>query len=292
MIRVKFWGTRGSITTPGQDNLFYGGETPCIELTGIPNPNPGAVTLPGNPYLILDGGSGLTALQVPLMAGACGRGEGDLNFLISHYHWDHMIGLPFFRPIFIPGNRITFYGDSEANLRSTLEQLFTSNYSPLKGTQNLAAALAYRQVFLDDEMNIAGFRVQATRHHHPGKALTYRIQYGKAVVVYSTDHGIGDPEVDNNLVALAQDADLWILDGMYTVEECQECLDWGHSSQIAATKLALQANVSTAVLFHHSPNHDDKILNQMGQEAAEIAADTPTRVLMARDGLVLDVGKY
>lgn len=292
MIRVKFWGTRGSITTPGRDNLYYGGETPCVELIGIPNNNPGAVTLPDNPYLILDGGSGLTALQFPLMAGACGRGEGDLSFLISHYHWDHMIGLPFFRPIFIPGNRITFYGDSEANLRSTVEQLFTSNYSPLKGAQNLAAELAYRQVFLNDDMDIAGFRIQATRHHHPGKALTYRIQYRKAVVVYSTDHGIGDPIVDSKLVALAENADLWILDGMYTVEECQTCLDWGHSSHIAATKLALQAGVRNIVIFHHSPDHNDQMLDQMGQEGAELAAGTSTRVLMARDGLVLDVGKH
>jgi phosphoribosyl 1,2-cyclic phosphodiesterase len=292
MIRVKFWGTRGSITTPGLENLYYGGETPCIELTGIPNSDPGAVTLPNNPYLILDGGSGLTMLQFPLLAGACGRGDGNLNFLISHYHWDHMIGLPFFRPIFVPGNRITFYGDSEANLRSTVEQLFTSNYSPLKGTQNLAAELAYRQVFLDDDMDIAGFRVQATRHHHPGKALTYRIQYGNAVVVYSTDHGAGDPVVDSRLITIAQDADLWILDGMYTVEECETCLDWGHSNHLAATDLALQAHVRTVVLFHHSPNHDDEMLDQMGQEAVEITAGTSTQVLMARDGLVMDVGNY
>jgi len=292
MIRVKFWGTRGSITTPGRNNLYYGGETPCIELIGIPNNNPGAVMLPDNPYLILDGGSGLTALQVPLMAGACGRGEGDLSFLISHYHWDHMIGLPFFRPIFIPGNRITFYGDSEANLRSTVEQLFTSNYSPLKGAQNLAAELAYRQVFLDDDMDIAGFRIQATRHHHPGKALTYRIRFRDAVVVYSTDHGIGDPIVDSKLVALAENANLWILDGMYTVEECQTCLDWGHSSHLAATKLALQAGASNIVIFHHSPDHNDQMLDQMGQEAAELAAGTSTRAFMARDGLVLDVGKH
>ena len=290
MIRVKFWGTRGSITTPGLENLYYGGETPCIELIGIPNSDPGAVTLPDNPYLILDGGSGLTSLQVPLMAGACGRGEGDLSFLISHYHWDHVIGLPFFRPIFVPGNRITFYGDSEENLRSTLERLFTSNYSPLKGTQNLAAKLTYRQVRLDENMGIAGFRGQAIRHHHPGKALTYRIQYKKAVVVYSTDHSIGDAEIDAKLITLAQNAKLWILDAMYTPEECETCIDWGHSNHLMATRLALEAGVETIVLFHHAPGHNDEMLRQMEQEATELAAGSSTRVLMARDGLVLDVG--
>jgi phosphoribosyl 1,2-cyclic phosphodiesterase len=292
MIRVKFWGTRGSITTPGLENLYYGGETPCVELIGIPHSDPGAVILPNNPHLILDGGSGLTALQVPLMAGVSGRGEGDLTFLISHYHWDHVIALPFFKPIFLPGNRITFYGDSEENLRSTLERLFTSNYSPLKGTQNLAAKLTYRQVRLDETMDIAGFQVWATRHHHPGQALTYRVQYKKATVVYSTDHGIGDPQIDAKLIGLAKNANLWILDAMYTPEECETCIDWGHSDHLAATRLAIEAGVENVVLFHHAPEHNDEMLRQMEQEAIKLTAGTPTRVLMARDSLVLDVGDF
>jgi ribonuclease BN (tRNA processing enzyme) len=133
--------------------------------------------------------------------------------------------------------------------------------------------------------------VQATEHLHPGKVLTYRLQYGQATVVYSTDHGIGNSRIDAKLVTLAQDTDLWILDGMYTPEECQDCIDRGHSSHLDAVQLALQARAKTVVLFHHSPDHDDKMLDRMGREAADLAAGTPTRVLMARDGLVLDVGK-
>ena len=97
MIRVQFWGTRGSITTPGQATWHYGGHTPCVELIGFQSNEPGAVIHPENPHIILDGGSGLANLQTSLMTGACGQGQGELHFLISHYHWDHVIGLPFFR---------------------------------------------------------------------------------------------------------------------------------------------------------------------------------------------------
>jgi phosphoribosyl 1,2-cyclic phosphodiesterase len=290
MIRVKFWGTRGSITTSGKAYWHYGGETPCVEVTGYDGHEPGAAAHPGNPHLILDGGSGLATLQTKLMTGACGRGEGELHFLISHYHWDHVIGIPFFLPIFVEGNRIVFYGDSVDNLRSTLERLFTSNYSPLKGTQNLAAKLTYKQVNLDKEMEIAGFKVHAAPHHHLGNALTYRVQYGDAVVVYSTDHEAGNPAIDDKLVALAQSGDLWIMDAMYASEQQPAQQDWGHSTHLEAVQLAQKANVDNVVLFHHSPDHDDQMLDQMEFEAAESVADTPMQVLMARDGLVLDVG--
>jgi len=287
MIRVRFWGTRGSITAPGQATWYYGGYTACVDLIGFRDSKPQAT---GHAHLILDGGSGLAALQPSLMAGVCGRGQGELHILISHYHWDHVIGLPFFGPMFVPGNQIVFYGDSVNNLRSTIERLFTSNYSPLKGAQNVAANVTYRQVNLDNEMDIAGFRVQAAEHRHPGKAITYRVQYGTAVVIYSTDHDIGDPAIDGNLLELARGADMWILDGMYTPSQKRQRQNFGHSTHLEAVELALTAGVKTVALFHHAPEHDDAILDQMACEATEFAANTPTQVLMARDRLVLDVG--
>ncbi len=290
MIRVQFWGTRGSITTPGLATWHYGGHTPSVELIGFQSDAPSAVVHPENPYIILDGGSGLANLQTSLMAGACGRGEGELNFLISHYHWDHVIGLPFFRPMFVPGNCINFYGDSTESLRTTIERLFTSNYSPIKGTQKMPANLAYHQVVPGQEMNVAGFQVQAAENRHPGKVLSYRLQYGPHVVVYSTDHGAGVQAKDIKLVELARGADLWILDAMYTSEKWQRKARFGHSSPLKAVELAAEAGVETVVLFHHEPDHDDNVLDRMGLEAAEAATGTSTRVLMARDEMVIDVG--
>ncbi len=289
MIRVNFWGTRGSITSPGQATWSYGGHTPCVELIGFQNDEPGAAIHPGNPQLILDGGSGLAALQTALMKGVCGRGQGELHFLISHYHWDHLIGLPFFAPMFVKGNRIVFYGDILRNLQTSIERLFASTYAPQM--QSLAADLTYLRVE-SEGMEVAGFQVKATENRHPpAKALSYRIQSGPDVVVYSTDHEAGDQAVDAKLVELARGAHLWILDAMFTSEERQQREGWGHSSHLEAVKLALEAGVKTVVLFHHAPNHDDRMLDQMGLEAAKVADGTRTKVLMGRDGMVLDVGK-
>jgi phosphoribosyl 1,2-cyclic phosphodiesterase len=289
MIRVRFWGTRGTITTPGRATLRYGGNTPCVQVIGFQGGEPGAAMRLHNPQLILDGGTGLVSLKTVLMGGPWGRGRGELHILLSHFHWDHLIGFPFFDPMFVKGNRVVFYGVSIEAVRSSVERLFTSIYSPLKGVQNVEADLAYRRME-PSGMEIAGFQVQTAENRHPGGSLTFRIQYGSHVVVYSTDHGVGEQEVDSRLVALAQGAHLWILDAQYTSEERSHRKGWGHSSPLEAVKLALEAGVETAVLFHHDPNHDDSILDQMALEAAESAASTQTKVLMARDGMVVDVG--
>jgi phosphoribosyl 1,2-cyclic phosphodiesterase len=289
MIRVRFWGTRGTIAAPGRATLRYGGNTPCVQVIGFQGGEPGASMRLDNPQLILDGGTGLVSLQTVLMGGPWGRGRGELHVLLSHFHWDHVIGFPFFDPMFVKGNRIIFYGVSIEAVRSSVEQLFTSIYSPLKGVQNVEADLEYRRME-PSGMEIAGFQVRTAENRHPGGSLSFHIQYRSHVVVYSTDHGVGDQEVDSRLVKLAQGADLWILDAQYTSEERLRRTGWGHSSHFEAVQLAMEAGVETVALFHHSPNHDDSTLDQMALEAAESAASTQAKVLMARDGMVVDVG--
>ena len=288
MIRVQFWGTRGSIATPGQAMRYHGGNTACVQLIGFENDEPGAVMRPDNPQLILDGGTGLTALQTTLMHRAWGQGQGKLHLLLSHYHWDHLIGLPFFRPMFVKGNRMIFYGASIKNMQDSIERLFTSVYSPLDGIQNVSAQLEYRQ--LDDEIDVENFQIRTTQNRHPGGALSFRIEYGAEAVVYSTDHEAGDPVVDSSLVTFARDAHLWILDAQFDSKERHRHDGWGHSSHLEAVNLAVEAKVRMAILFHHNPDHDDTILDRMASEATEAAAGTQTRVIMARDGLVVDIG--
>jgi phosphoribosyl 1,2-cyclic phosphodiesterase len=259
-------------------------------VIGFSSDDPGAAAHPGNPCLILDGGTGLIALQRTLMEGSCGQGVGELPVVLSHYHWDHLIGIPFFDPIFIQGNRLTFYSASVEALRTSIERLFTSVSSPLKTVQNLAADVAYCQLDPNGTL-VSDFEVLVVPNLHPGGSHSYRLQYGAHAIVYTTDHEAGDPQVDRRLIELARGAQLWILDAFFTAQERPDHNGWGHSSYLEAVEFALAAGVETAVLFHHHPRHADAVLDRMGLEASELAAGTSTQVLMARDGMVVDVGR-
>jgi phosphoribosyl 1,2-cyclic phosphodiesterase len=267
MIRVQFWGTRGGIPTPQWATGRYGGNTPCVQVTGSQNGTPGAAMRPGNPQVTLDGGTGLLTMQPTLMRGPVGQGRGELHFLLSHYHWDHVLGIAFFKSLSLPGNRAVFFGATVEELRTSIERLFTSVYSPIRGTQNLAADLAYRQVALGG-MDVAGFDVRAAHNVHPAGSLSFRLQYGPHTVVYTTDHGVGDPDVDSRLVDLARGADLWILAALLSEEDKRAYPDVGHSTHLEVTRLALEAKVETAVLFHHN-RYDDNTLDRRQLEAAE-----------------------
>ncbi len=289
MIRVRLWGTRGSITAPGKKNWYYGGNTACVQLIAYQKKRPDTATHRNSPHLILDGGSGLTSLQIRLMKGAWGQGQGELHILLTHYHWDHIIGLPFFTPLFVKGNRIFFYGASVEDMQSSIERLFTSAYSPVEGVQNIGADLSYHPINFAG-MDISGFHVQATRTNHPSKTLAFRIQYQDDVVVYAPDHEADNQTIDKTLVKFADKANLWILNAHYTQKERQRHKGWGHSSHLDAVKLALQAKVETAVLFHHNPDHDDATLDKLKQEAIAAAEGNQTQILMGRDRMVLDIG--
>lgn len=287
MIRLRLWGTRGGIVSPGPRTLRYSGNTACVEVVGYDSKEPGAAARLDNPRLILDGGTGLAGLQEVLMVGSWGEGQGDLTFLLSHYHWDHLIGLAMpFKPIIIRGNRLVFYGASVQEVRASIERVFASVYSPIK--QSLLAQLTYRELDLSGT-DVAGFHVCAAENSHPGGSLSFRVEYGTQAIVYSTDHEIGETAMDTRLVELARGASVWIMDAQYTAEERPQHEDWGHSSHLEAVQLALRAGVRMAVLFHHDPAHDDDLLDRMGQEAAEAAAGSGMEVLMARDGMVVDV---
>ncbi len=288
MIRVHIWGSRGSVASPGAATAKYGGNTACVQVIGYDDPSPGAAARRDTPQVILDAGTGLALLKSVLMSGPLGRGEGQAHLCLSHFHWDHLIGLPFFSPIFLKGNRLHFYGQNEEKVRKSIERLFTSVYSPIKGTENLAASLEYHDL-PTKPTDIGGFAVSSAPTTHPGGGLAMRIQYGNRTVVYATDHEIGNTDIDEGLVDLAKGADLWILDAQFDHDEITAKKRWGHSSHIQAVQLALQARVRKVLLFHHDPDHDDRTLDRMGLEAQSEAQGSGTEVIIARDGMILNL---
>lgn len=287
MIRLRFWGSRGSIVSPGPETQRYGGNTSCIQVTAFEGTCPGASVDPQNPQLLLDAGTGLAVFQETLL-GRARRGSGEIHLLLSHLHWDHLIGLPFFPPVFIKGNRVIFYGASEQNLKAGIARLFTSVYSPIKGTGNLAAEIEYKEI-VREGMEIDRFLVRAVNTHHPSDTLAFRIQYGDISFVYCTDHEAGDPDIDQRLLDLVQGSQLWILDAQYNQEQAVAHKGWGHSSFQNAVELAMRSGVPMAVLFHHNPEHDDETLDRIGEEARKMASNRPTEILMARDGMVVEL---
>jgi phosphoribosyl 1,2-cyclic phosphodiesterase len=274
-MRLSFWGTRGSITMPGPDKVKYGANTACVSLTS------------GDHRLILDAGIGIVLLGDRIMAARKPKERLDLHLLLGHLHWDHVIGLPFFTPVFFPTTTLDIYGRRADEVEAATARLFTSTYSPIKGTENLGATLRYHSLE-SVETEIAGFHISSCHLHHPGGALAYRIAAEGRSVVYASDHEGGHPETDASLRALAQGADVLIHDAQWTLSDPLRSPTTGHSSWRDAVAAGLAAGVRTLILFHHHYQSRDDTLDAVGAQARELAMGR-LQVIMARDGLLLEV---
>ncbi|MDZ4797353.1 MAG: response regulator [Bryobacteraceae bacterium] len=274
-MRVKFWGTRGSIATPGPGTVHFGGNTSCVE-----------VTTDAGVRFILDCGTGARLLGLHLMANCPKPLQG--NLLLSHTHWDHIQGFPFFVPLFVPGNRFSVYAPqgAGASLGDVLSGQMEFTYFPVELSQ-LPAQLQY--VDLPEGIHeIDGVRVLAQFLNHPAVALGYRIQCGNASVVYLCDHepfsetlwrSDAEPgKLDSILHAgdrrhaqFMACADLVIHDAQYTPDEYPTKKNWGHSTYEYAVEMAALAGVKRLALMHHDPGHDDAFIQGIEDAAREVA---------------------
>ncbi len=255
---VKLWGTRGSIPTPGRSTLRYGGNTSCVEVRC------------GETILLLDCGTGAREAGLALVGEFKGR-PLKVHIFVSHTHWDHIQGFPFFVPAYIPGNHLTLY-----SLRGTdksLSKVFTgqmdSSYFPVDLT-DMMGQLDF--VELDGVVEIGNTTVKHFYLNHPGVAVGYRIESEGKAVVYVTDHEpycrlSGDNEhnrkLDREVDEFARGADLYIREAQYTEEEYPKKKSWGHSTWKDAVNSAHAAQAKRLVLFHHDPMHDDDFLDQI-----------------------------
>jgi phosphoribosyl 1,2-cyclic phosphodiesterase len=267
-LRLKVWGARGSCPTPVLGNLGYGGNTPCLEIRGAENQ-----------VVIFDAGTGIRNLGEALFAEFEGR-PLSLNIFLTHYHWDHIQGLPFFRLLYQAGTEITFH--AAARLGSIQERLHGQMKAPYFPVDFESVASRVRFVELDEGSvhRVGSLRVIPFPMHHPQGAAGYRIEAPQGVIVYASDLEPGDSKLDRVVREASEGARTLVYDSQFTPDEYLAHKGWGHSHWGEAVTVARDARVHQLVLFHHDPFHDDHAL-------ARIEADTQARfenALAAREG--------
>ncbi|MDA0654278.1 MAG: MBL fold metallo-hydrolase [Proteobacteria bacterium] len=273
-MRVKFWGVRGSIACPSLGHLKYGGNTSCIE-----------VSIDGELPIILDCGTGIHTLGHKFVA----RGQKSTNILMSHTHWDHINGFPFFAPIFRQDSEIRIYA-GHLHARGGIKQILADHLEqPLFPVPlELMASTKHFNDFVAGESFTIGndVAVRTAKLNHPGGATGYRLEKDGASVCYVTDteHTPGRP--DENILALIEGADLVIYDSTYTDAEFPKFVGWGHSTWQEGVRLCQAANARQLAIFHHDPSHDDSFMVELEAEARRVWNGT----LVAREQLVVSVG--
>jgi len=245
---VTFWGTRGSIPRPGRETLKYGGNTSCVSLE-----------MTRDRLFVFDAGTGIIDLGRVLLAAGKRR---KINLFISHPHWDHIQGLPFFQPLYQQGYEIAIHGTSQGSLslREVIAGQMESVYFPV--TVREFASRTYFKEVAEGEFEIEGVRVRAISLQHPGMTLGYLVTGpGGKRVAYMTDNELiigGDAYNRGRLVAAVAGADVLIHDAQYLDGEYAGRVGWGHSAVSEVLKLAAEAKVKRLYLFHHEPHHDDE----------------------------------
>lgn len=249
---MTFWGVRGTLPVPGERAIKYGGNTSCVTLE-----------FPKGEFFIFGAGTGIKELSNHIMA----TRDGKLNakIFISHPHWDHINALPFFSPLYIPGNEFEILGASHAG--ASMESLITAQmddiYFPIT-MQQLGSSVHFRDL-TQGEYEVDGITVKTFLLNHPGNCLGYRIDYNEHSICYITDNEFFlldspnyNPDYINKLSEFIEGADALITDCTYLDNEYPNKVGWGHScvSQVAA--VAHQANVRNLYLFHHDPDQDDE----------------------------------
>jgi len=301
-MEVKFWGTRGSIPAPGPETTIYGGETICVEVRAEGN------------LIILDAGSGIRKLGLRLMADAATIGKLEGHILLSHTHWDHIQGFPFFVPAFVKGNRFIVYGANRAtnSLEAVLAGQMEHSYFPVN-LDGMGADVKFVELH-EGQLRIGGTLITAKVLNHPGGVFGYRIESGGKTLVYATDNEpyrelltIGEirldspppagmkqgdasideritnyvRDLDDRIVQLSAGADLLIHDAQYTRQEYKSRIGWGHSSVDDVVEIALKARVKRLMLFHHDPAHSDEMIASMEAYATEMVRNRGENMLVS-----------
>lgn len=319
-MRVKFWGVRGSIGSPIRGKAVeakikniltyaspadildeeaidrflrtlpfslretYGGNTTCLEVRSA-----------SDDLVIIDAGTGLRELGLQMMREGYGEGRGECHMLLTHSHWDHIQGFPFFGPAYIPGNRIHIHAVSE-DIEGRLRYQHSPDHFPIT-FDGMQATKDFTQHRMDERWSLYGIDITQKPLRHPGTSYSYRLEEKGKTLIISTDCEFKGEDMDNieEYVEYYRDADVLIFDTQYTFEEQLQKIDWGHSSSSIATDIAMKANVKKLVLFHHDPSYEDAKLDEVYlralryKEMMDVDRSSDLEIIMAYEDLELEV---
>ncbi len=268
---VRFWGVRGSISTSDAGTQRYGGNTSCLEIRC------------GDRFFIFDAGTGIRYLGNAMCDGDQAL-DGDI--FLTHTHFDHICGIPFFRPFFDPKNRFRLWAGHllpDHTLRQVLEDMMIAPLFPVPPSI-FGANIQYKDFRVGEEINpCSTVAIKTAPLNHPNGCSGYRVEFDGRSICYLTDTEHLDSGLDQNILALIQGADIVIYDSMYTPEQYKTRIGWGHSTWREGVRLCDAAGVKIFVVFHHDPDHDDDFMDRLGREAEAARPGT----VVAYEGLVL-----
>ncbi len=259
-LKLTFYGTRGSIPVPGPSTMKYGGNTACLDIKSEEGD-----------WVVFDAGTGIRALSESLDLSK----SHNINLFISHPHWDHISGFPFFTPVFIPGNNITIFGPGtfEKTLEEIIRGQMTYSYFPVR-TEELQANIKFREL-KEESFSLGNFQVETTMLNHPVTCLGYKIHYHDKTFVYLGDnepfynvYGDDDSEVDHiaddmnkRLIKFVTGVDTLVTDSQYIPAEYESHKGWGHSTTHDSVNMSIKAGVKKLFFFHHDPQRTDQQLD-------------------------------
>ncbi|HZR96462.1 MAG TPA: MBL fold metallo-hydrolase [Gaiellaceae bacterium] len=278
-LRLKIWGCRGSVPTPGPNTVTYGGNTSCVELD-----------LGGDTGIVLDAGTGIRGLGVDLVE----RGVRRIHLLLTHLHLDHVEGLRFFAPLWDERVELDLWGPRStlSGLRDRLLRAFSPPLFPID-LRDVPARVRFHDL-PGEPLRVDGVVIASSLVLHPGPTLGYRVETGQSTVAYLPDHeprlaGITGKHVEwISGGAIAHGADVVLHDAQYAERDYETKIGWGHSSVADAVAFSRAVDAGRLVLFHHEPSYSDHALEELEQRAADLMGDGP-RPVLAREGMILEL---